>query len=149
MSSPEKIVIKKYANRRLYDTKNKCFVNSGELAQMIKDGKEITVLDKVSGEDITASVLTQVIVDEGRSNSNLFSVSSLHQFIRSSGSTYQRLVEDILTTGTKTLLQAGSTVESTLNPKSNREKSKKDETSEELEAIKAKLAELEKKLAKN
>ena len=58
------VVIKKYANRRLYNTQTSSYVTLDHLAQMVKEGTEFEVHDARTGEDITRSVLTQIIFEE-------------------------------------------------------------------------------------
>ena len=60
------IVIKKYENRRLYDTHNSRYVNLEGVAQMVRSGEDIQVVDSKTGEDVTRHVLTQIIVDGAR-----------------------------------------------------------------------------------
>ena len=78
----EKIIIKKYPNRRLYDTRNSTYVTLKEVAEMIKNGYEVEVTDVKSGENVTAFILTQVILEETRRNSSFLPVSLLHLIIR-------------------------------------------------------------------
>ena len=61
-ASSAKIVIKKYANRRLYNTAKSSYVTLDDLAQMVREGDDFAVFDAKTGEDITRSVLTQIIV---------------------------------------------------------------------------------------
>ena len=60
------VTIKKYANRRLYNTATSSYVTLDDLCQMIKEGGDFVVYDAKTGEDITRSVLTQIIVEEER-----------------------------------------------------------------------------------
>ncbi len=60
----DKVTIKKYANRRLYDTHSSSYITLDKLAGMIREGRDFEVVDAKSGEDITHQVLTQIIVDE-------------------------------------------------------------------------------------
>ena len=78
----EKIIIKKYPNRRLYDTKKSKYITLKELAEIIKDGYEIEVIDVKTGENVTAFILTQIILEETRKNSSFLPVSLLHLIIR-------------------------------------------------------------------
>ncbi len=78
----EKIVIKKYPNRRLYDTKRSAYVTLKEVAEMIKKGHEVEVVDVKTGENVTAFILTQIILEETRRNSSFLPVSLLHLIIR-------------------------------------------------------------------
>jgi polyhydroxyalkanoate synthesis repressor PhaR len=76
------ITIKKYANRRLYNTATSSYVTLEHLAQMVKDGDEFTVFDAKTGEDITRSVLTQIIVEEeAKGGQNLLPIGFLRQLI--------------------------------------------------------------------
>jgi polyhydroxyalkanoate synthesis repressor PhaR len=76
------ITIKKYANRRLYNTATSSYVTLDHLCQMVKDDQDFVVFDAKSGEDITRSVLTQIIVEEeGKSGQNLLPISFLRQLI--------------------------------------------------------------------
>src|SRR3546814_20755194 len=79
------ITIKKYANRRLYNTATSSYVTLDHLCQMVKDGKVFVVYDATSGEDITRSLLTQIIVEVVGKGSNLHTISSLPPPIGDSG----------------------------------------------------------------
>jgi polyhydroxyalkanoate synthesis repressor PhaR len=74
-------VVKKYANRRLYNTATSSYVTLDELSQMVRDGKEFVVFDAKTGEDITRSVLTQIILEEDSKGRNLLPISFLRQLI--------------------------------------------------------------------
>ena len=76
------VVIKKYANRRLYNTSTSSYVTLDHLSQMVKDGTEFVVRDAKTGEDITHQVLTQIIVEEEAKGQNLLPISFLRQLIR-------------------------------------------------------------------
>ena len=86
------IVIKKYANRRLYNTQTSSYVTLDHLAQMVKVGSEFEVRDARTGEDITRSVLTQIIVEEEGKGQNLLPISFLKQLIGFYGDNLQFLV---------------------------------------------------------
>jgi len=74
-------VVKKYANRRLYNTATSSYVTLDELCQMVRDGKEFVVYDAKSGDDITRSVLTQIILEEDSKGRNLLPIGFLRQVI--------------------------------------------------------------------
>ncbi|MBT4426006.1 MAG: polyhydroxyalkanoate synthesis repressor PhaR [Rhodospirillaceae bacterium] len=78
----ESVIIKKYANRRLYNTATSSYVTLDHLSQMVKEGTEFTVRDAKTGEDITHQVLTQIIVEEEAKGHNLLPISFLRQLIR-------------------------------------------------------------------
>ncbi len=75
------ITIKKYANRRLYNTATSSYVTLEHLAEMVKEGAEFIVTDAKTGEDITRSVLTQIIVEQEAKGQNLLPIKFLRQII--------------------------------------------------------------------
>ncbi len=75
------VVIKKYANRRLYNTATSSYVTLDHLCQMVKDGVDFVVYDAKTGEDITRSVLTQIIFEEESKGQNLLPIGFLRQLI--------------------------------------------------------------------
>ena len=77
----EPVVIKKYANRRLYNTATSSYVTLDDLCDMVKGGEEFVVYDAKSGEDITRSVLTQIIFEQESHGQNLLPISFLRQLI--------------------------------------------------------------------
>ncbi len=89
---PPPVKIKKYANRRLYNTGTSSYVTLDHLCQMVKDGVDFIVHDAKSGEDITRSVLTQIIVEEESKGQNMLPVSFLRQLISFYGNNLQALV---------------------------------------------------------
>jgi polyhydroxyalkanoate synthesis repressor PhaR len=94
MAKPEEpIVIKKYANRRLYNTGTSTYVTLEDLAGMVKKGEDFVVYDAKTSEDITRSVLTQIIFEqENKAGQNLLPANFLRQLIRFYGDSMQMLV---------------------------------------------------------
>ncbi|HYG86682.1 MAG TPA: polyhydroxyalkanoate synthesis repressor PhaR [Azospirillum sp.] len=86
------ITIKKYANRRLYNTATSSYVTLDHLCQMVKDGLDFVVYDAKTGEDITRSVLTQIIVEEESKGQNLLPIPFLRQLIGFYGDNMQWMV---------------------------------------------------------
>ena len=86
------VVVKKYANRRLYNTEASSYVTLDDLAGMVRQGRDFVVYDAKSGEDITRSVLTQIIVEEESKGRNLLPESFLRQLIAFYGDSLQSLV---------------------------------------------------------
>jgi polyhydroxyalkanoate synthesis repressor PhaR len=87
------VKIKKYANRRLYNTATSSYVTLDHLCQMVKQGTDFVVHDAKTGEDITRSVLTQIIVEEeGKSGQNMLPVAFLRQLISFYGDNLQALL---------------------------------------------------------
>lgn len=66
MAAPERHLIKKYANRKLYDTRTSRYVTLEEIAQLVRDGHDITVVDRDSGHDLTQVILSQIVLHEER-----------------------------------------------------------------------------------
>lgn len=79
---PETVLLKKYANRRLYDTKKSAYITLGQVADMIREGCQVRVVDARTDEDMTAFILTQIIVEEARKNNSLLPVTLLHLIIQ-------------------------------------------------------------------
>jgi polyhydroxyalkanoate synthesis repressor PhaR len=96
MSKSAKVTIKKYANRRLYDTESSAYITLDRLAQMVREGREFEVLDAKSGEDITRQVLTQIIVDEEARGSTMLPINFLKQLIGLYGNSMQTFVPQYL-----------------------------------------------------
>lgn len=86
------ITIKKYANRRLYNTATSSYVTLDHLCQMVKDGIEFSVFDAKTGEDITRAVLTQIIVEEEAKGENLLPIGFLRQIIGFYGDSMQKFL---------------------------------------------------------
>ena len=90
------IIIKKYANRRLYNTSTSKYVTLDDLSQMVKAGTEFQVVDAKSGDNITRSVLTQIIFEEENKGQNLLPISFLRQLIQFYGDSLQTMVPNYL-----------------------------------------------------
>jgi polyhydroxyalkanoate synthesis repressor PhaR len=78
----EKVRLKKYANRRLYDTEKSVFVSLSQVADLIKQGREVEIQDEKTGEDLTAFILTQIVLEEVKRKTLLLPVSLLSLLIR-------------------------------------------------------------------
>jgi polyhydroxyalkanoate synthesis repressor PhaR len=90
------VTIKKYANRRLYDTESSTYITLDRLAQMVREGREFEVVDAKTGEDITRQVLTQIIVDEESRGSTMLPLNFLKQLIGLYGNSMQNFVPQYL-----------------------------------------------------
>jgi polyhydroxyalkanoate synthesis repressor PhaR len=91
-----KVVIKKYANRRLYNTAKSSYVTLDDLAKMVRSGEDFAVFDAKTGDDITRSVLTQIIVEEESGEQNMLPTKFLRELIRLYGDPLQRMVPSYL-----------------------------------------------------
>lgn len=90
---PPKVVIKKYENRRLYDTTNSRYVNLEEVAEMLRSGADIQVVDAKTNEDLTRTVLTQIIVEETKGRELGLPLELLRQLVLASDSARHQFLE--------------------------------------------------------
>ena len=90
------VVVKKYANRRLYNTESSSYITLDNLAEMVRDGRDFVVYDAKSGEDITRGVLTQIIVEEEGKGRAMLPTGFLRQLIGFYGNSVQGLVPNYL-----------------------------------------------------
>ncbi|QKG71579.1 polyhydroxyalkanoate synthesis repressor PhaR [Erythrobacter mangrovi] len=92
----EPIIIKKYANRRLYNTDTSSYITLDDLAGMVRENVDFQVLDAKSGDDITHTILTQIIVEEESHGSQMLPVSFLRDLISMYGNSMQSLMPSYL-----------------------------------------------------
>ena len=90
------VIIKKYANRRLYNTDTSSYVTLDDLAEMVKAERDFSVHDAKTGDDLTHAVLTQIIVEEESKGNNLLPINFLRQLIRLYGDSIEQLVPSYL-----------------------------------------------------
>lgn len=102
-ANSEPAVIKKYANRRLYNTDTSTYVTLDTLAEMVRSERDFVVYDAKTGEDLTHQVLTQIIVDEESKGQSLLPISFLRQLIRFYGNSMEKLVPSYLEFSMNTL----------------------------------------------
>ncbi len=93
---PTPVIIKKYANRRLYNTETSSYITLEHLAQLTREGREFKVLDAKTDEDITHSVLTQIIMDEEGKGESMLPAGFLRQIISMYGDSMQSMVPQYL-----------------------------------------------------
>jgi len=102
----EAVVIKKYANRRLYNTETSTYVTLEDLAAMVRSDRDFVVFDAKTGDDLTHSVLTQIIVEqEGRSGQTLLPIPFLRQLIRFYDDSIGKMVPSYLQMSMETLVK--------------------------------------------
>lgn len=99
------VVVKKYANRRLYNTESSSYITLENLADMVRAGRDFVVYDAKTGDDITRSVLTQIIVEEEGKGHNLLPTNFLRQLIGFYGGGLQGVVPDYLDQAMKAFTQ--------------------------------------------
>jgi polyhydroxyalkanoate synthesis repressor PhaR len=98
-------VIKRYANRKLYDPQESRYVTLEELEEMIRSGKEISVLDVTTGEDLTSVILAQILLEKERSRRPILPTAFLHQLIQY-GETWQDFAMQSLKTSLAGMLMS-------------------------------------------
>lgn len=95
-TSANSVIIKKYANRRLYNTRSSSYITLDDLAVMVREGVDFQVLDAKSGNDITHSILTQIIMEEEANGEHMLPVSFLRQLIGMYGNSMQAMMPPYL-----------------------------------------------------
>ena len=95
-SGDDVVTIKKYANRRLYNTESSAYITLEHLAEMVRQKREFRVLDAKSGEDITHNILTQIIMEEEARGTTMLPVNFLRQLIGMYGDSMQSMVPQYL-----------------------------------------------------
>ena len=164
------VVIKKYENRRLYDTTNSRYVNLEEVAQLLQQGNDVQVIDTASGEDITRLILTQIIVEDAKTPESSFPLDLLRQMVVASGRASQESALQYMKAMLDIYQDAYRTMPNPLNPfhfmqnvravqdkpedgkrsttsekaPESREPDTKQPKTEEVKELKSRLAELEK-----
>jgi polyhydroxyalkanoate synthesis repressor PhaR len=109
------VVVKKYANRRLYNTETSSYVTLDDLAAMVRDGRDFVVYDAKTGEDITRSVLTQIIVEQESKGQNMLPTTVLRQLIGLYGDNMQSLVPRYLEAAMASFTQQQEQMRDTLS----------------------------------
>ncbi len=87
--TPQPLIVKKYENRRLYNTQTSQYINQEQVAQLVRDGSDVRVIDAASGEDITRLVLAQIVLDDAKTPNSVFPLDVLRQMVVASGKATQ------------------------------------------------------------
>jgi polyhydroxyalkanoate synthesis repressor PhaR len=90
--------IKRYTNRKLYDTESSEYVSLSDIAAMVRRGETVEVVDNTTGEDLTAQTLTQIILEEGKNGREVIPSDLLHQLLRRSGEMVDSGIDQIRST---------------------------------------------------
>jgi polyhydroxyalkanoate synthesis repressor PhaR len=88
-AAPQPLIIKKYENRRLYNSATSQYINQDQVAQLVREGHEVRVLDAVTGEDLTRLTLAQIVVEDAKTPDSIFPLDVLRQMILASGAATQ------------------------------------------------------------
>jgi polyhydroxyalkanoate synthesis repressor PhaR len=161
---PEKIVIKKYANRRLYDTSGSRYINLEDIAALVRNGKDFEVVDANTGEDLTRVTLTQIIVEDARGQPTGLPLELLRQLIVASDRVGQEFIMWYLKSAFDAYQKVQSSVQSRLgevqsaalsplhmvkNLMTGSSKEISTTPGEELQELRARISELEGRLQKS
>lgn len=112
--SPNKVVIKKYANRRLYDTSGSRYINLEDIAALVRNGKDLQVIDAKTGEDLTRVTLTQIIVEDAKDQPTGLPLELLRQLIVASDRVGQEFIMWYLKSAFDAYKKVQNTLESRL-----------------------------------
>lgn len=96
-------IVKRYQNRKLYDTQNSCYVTLDEIGQMVKLGEDVKVIDNRSGDDLTSITLTQIIFEEEKKKKSLLPLATLKKIIQSGGESLASLIQKPITTAVSSI----------------------------------------------
>jgi len=110
------VIIKKYENRRLYDSTNSRYVNLEEVAQMVQDGRQVQVVDAATGEDLTRLVLTQIIVEQAKTPGSAFPLDILRQMVAATNRAGQETALNYMKAMLELYQNAYRAIPSSLNP---------------------------------
>jgi len=95
---PNVRIVKRYQNRKLYDTQNSCYVTLDEIGQMVKAGEDVKVIDNRTGDDLTSVTLTQIIFEEEKKKKSLLPLATLKNIIQSGGESIASLLQKPINT---------------------------------------------------
>ncbi len=145
----EPIIIKRYENRKLYDSSRSTYVTLEEIAALIREGKEIRVVDAKTGEDLTKSTLALIILEGERQKKNLLPLSFMYQLIKY-GESVQTVFQEYLSTGLDAFLASQQEAQKRLKEWAEERMGKDSERETslkgEVDQLKRKLEELERRL---
>ena len=88
-------VIKRYESRKLYDTEESRYVSLEDIARWVRDGQEVKVIDNATSEDVSAQILTQIILDEGKRGTSFLPTELLHELVRAGEKAVTTSVEQV------------------------------------------------------
>jgi polyhydroxyalkanoate synthesis repressor PhaR len=109
-------IIKRYQNRKLYDTSDSCYVTLEDISEMIKQGDEVEVIDNETKEDLTAVTLAQIIFEEQKKKTHVLPMTTFQQIIRSGGDALKELAQKALATGAREIQNVRHFVDDRVRP---------------------------------
>jgi len=144
MSQKHPKIIKRYQNRKLYDTSDSCYVTLEDISEMIKAGEEVQILDNTTKEDLTSVTLAQIIFEEQKRKTNVLPLGTFRQIIQGGGEALRELV----TSGAKEFGKVREFVDDKVIPAVN-SISELPAVKDELASLSRRLSAIEKKLAEH
>jgi len=113
---PHPLIIKKYENRRLYNTLTSQYINQEQVAQLVRDGYDVRVVDAATGEDLTRLILAQIVLEDAKTPDSVFPLDVLRQMILASGRATQESALRYMKTMMDAYQNAYRALPSPLNP---------------------------------
>lgn len=138
-------VIKRYQNRKLYDTQDSCYVTLEDIRDMIKEGAEIQVIDNATKEDLTSVTFAQIIFEEEKKTKGMLPLDTFKQIIASGGEVLKEIVQKSWESGLKEIKQVRTFVDKQIKPTVESVQSIP-AVANEVRQLRAKIEMLEKKL---
>lgn len=135
-------IIKRYQNRKLYDTADSCYVTLEDISDMIKQGEEVEIVDNTTKEDLTAVTLAQIIFEEQKKKTHMLPLGTFRQIIQGSGEALKELV----TRGAREFEHVREFMDDKVLPAVNNIQ-EMPQLRDDLEAFKKRLASIEQRLA--
>jgi polyhydroxyalkanoate synthesis repressor PhaR len=148
-------IIKRYQNRKLYDTSDSCYVTLEDIGEMIKQGDEVQIIDNQTKEDLTAVTLAQIIFEEQKKKTHVLPLSTFRQIIQSGGETIRGIVNKAVESGGREFQHVREIVDEKIRPTMEhiRElpavQTEVKNLKQKIEALEAKLKGYEKKGTRN
>jgi len=109
-------IIKRYQNRKLYDTSDSCYVTLEDISDMIKQGEEVQVIDNETKEDLTAVTLAQIIFEEQKRKTHVLPLDTFTKIIQSGGETIREIVQKTIETGAREIASVRNFVDDKVRP---------------------------------
>lgn len=137
-------VIKRYQNRKLYDTSDSCYVTLDDISEMIKQGEEVEIVDNTTKEDLTAVTLAQIIFEEQKKKTHVLPMGTFREIIQGGG----EALKDLVTRGAREISHVREFVDDKVRPAVENIQSIPF-VQAEIEILKKKIDALERRLASN
>ena len=140
-------IIKRYQNRKLYDTSDSCYVTLEDIGDMIKMGDEVQIVDNQTKEDLTAVTLAQIIFEEQKKKTNIQPLDTFREIIQSGGEIISDFVSKAVTSGGREIQTVRKIVDENIKPAVEHIRDLPS-VQTEIKDLKSRLSELEDKLTK-